>query len=255
LKAVAYNASHRQNSVELYELGRVFRVGERVIADPVESAKLDRVLAGETEHLAVVLASKEGSAAVELLQVLLASVNRWGLEPAPLAVELVAGELAGLHPGRAATVLLAGQEIGVVGEVHPDVLQAYGIEQRVAWLQLNLDVLLQIPSVVPQATLVSRFPSSDMDLAFVVDEQVTAESVRATILRSTPTAGTSGWVAARVELFDVFRSEQLGAGLKSLAFRLRFQALDRTLTDEEVTVVRLKVIAQVEQHHGGHLRD
>ena len=255
LKAVAYNASHRQNSVELYELGRVFRVGERVIADPVESAELDRVLAGETEHLAVVLAAKEGGAVVELLQVLLASVNRWGLEPAPLAVELVAGELAGLHPGRAATVLLADQEIGVVGEVHPDVLQAYGIEQRVAWLQLNLDALLQIPSVVPQATLVSRFPSSDMDLAFVVDEQVTAESVRATILRSTPTAGSSGWVAARVELFDVFRSEQLGAGLKSLAFRLRFQALDRTLTDEEVTVVRLQVIDQIEQHHGGHLRD
>jgi phenylalanyl-tRNA synthetase beta chain len=119
---------------------------------------------------------------------------------------------------------------------------------------LNLDLLLQIPSVVPQATPVSRFPTSDMDLAFVVPEHVTADAVRATIVRSTPTVGESGWAAVQVELFDVFRSEQLGVGLKSLAFSLRFQAFDRTLTDEEVTEVRLKIIAQVEQQHGGHLR-
>jgi phenylalanyl-tRNA synthetase beta chain len=254
LKAVSYNASHRQNNVEFYELGRVFGLGERVIADPVESAKADRVLAGETEHLAAVLAGKEGEAAVHLLQVLLRSVNRWARHGAELSVQLNPEVVPGLHPGRSASVLLGGHAIGVVGEVHPEVVQAYGIEQRVAWLQLNLDLLLQIPSVVPQATPVSRFPTSDMDLAFVVPEHVTADAVRATIVHSTPTVGESGWAAAQVELFDVFRSEQLGVGLKSLAFSLRFQAFDRTLTDEEVTEVRLKIIAQVEQQHGGHLR-
>jgi len=254
LKAVAFNARHRQSNVEFYELGRVFRLGERVIADPVESAKADRVLAGETEHLAVVLAGSEAAAAVELLQVLLNSVNRSGSGSSAQALQLEPAQLAGLHPGRAARVLLGATAVGEVGEVHPEVLQAYGIEQRVAWLQINLDLLLQIPSVVPQARLVSRFPTSDMDLAFVVSESVTTGSVRSTILQSTPAEGESGWVAAQVDLFDVFRSEQLGEGLKSLAFRLRFQAQDRTLTDEEVTQVRVKVISDVEQQHGGHLR-
>ncbi|MSY79810.1 MAG: phenylalanine--tRNA ligase subunit beta, partial [Actinobacteria bacterium] len=119
LKAVSYNASHRQNNTEFYELGRVFGLGERVIADPVESAKADRVLAGETEHLAAVLAGQEGNAAVELLQVLLRSVNRWGREPAELSVQLVQEVIPGLHPGRAAQVLLGGGAVGVVGEVHP----------------------------------------------------------------------------------------------------------------------------------------
>ncbi|MEX0767057.1 MAG: phenylalanine--tRNA ligase subunit beta [Microthrixaceae bacterium] len=254
LKAVAYNASHRQNNVEFYELGRVFNLGERVIADPAESAEADRVLAGETEHLAVVLAGSEASIAVELLQVVLSSVHRLEFGSETQALQLETAQLPGLHPGRSASVLLGTTKVGEVGEVHPEVLRAYGIEQPAAWLQINLDLLFEFPSLVAQARLVSRFPTSDMDLAFVVAEEVTASSVLSTIRKSTPSEGESAWVATQVELFDVFRSDQLGVGLKSLAFRLRFQAQDRTLTEEEVTEVRIQVISEVEQKHGGYLR-
>jgi phenylalanyl-tRNA synthetase beta chain len=96
---------------------------------------------------------------------------------------------------------------------------------------------------------VSRFPSSDIDLAFVVADDVPADALRRTML------GASGAVEpVAVELFDVFRSEQLGEGRKSLAFRLRFQELDRTLTDAEVAEARSAIVSAVEQLHGATLR-
>ena len=93
-----------------------------------------------------------------------------------------------------------------------------------------------MPSSCPTAehryARISRFPSSDLDLAFVVDEGVPAAEVERTI------ADAAGALLVRVELFDVFRGAPVADGRRSLAFRLRFQAPDRTLTDDEVTDVR-----------------
>jgi phenylalanyl-tRNA synthetase beta chain len=136
-----------------------------------------------------------------------------------------------------------------VGEVDPGVLEAHDISQRVAWAQLDLTALAALPAGVPQARSVSRFPSSDIDLAFVVDEAVPADLVRRTLLGSVSSVDLT-----QVDLFDVFRSEQVGAGRKSLAFRLRFQAPDRTLTDAEVSVARDQAIAAVVAGHRAELR-
>ncbi len=260
LKAVAYNASHRAPGVRLYELGRVFGLGDGVLVDVAASSLADRVLAGETEHLAVVLAGAEAPEAVRLVELLLRSVGRWSLDAAQLppvlaeiaTVDLRPVELPGLHPGRSAEVLLGEDVVGQVGEVDPGVLEAFDIDERVAWLQLDLGLLLSIPSEVPTARSVSRYPSSDIDLAFVVDDAVTARDVHLTIL-----AGASRpelLLPVEVELFDVFRSEQLGAGRRSLAYRIRFQAPDRTLTDAEVADARSAIIAEVESSLGATLR-
>ena len=109
--------------------------------------------------------------------------------------------------------------------------------------------MLDLPAEVPQARPVSRFPSSDSDLAFVVDERVPAEDLRRTLLTASEDVQP-----VVVELFDVFRSEQLGEGRKSLALRLRFQEPDRTLTDAEVAEARAAIIAAAESVHGATLR-
>lgn len=259
LKAVAYNESHRLHGVRLFELGRVFGLGDQgVITDVAESEMAGRVLSGEAEHVAVVLAGEEAPAAVPLVEQLLRSVGRWygpdaqdgSLAAAERgAASLEAAAVAGLHPGRSAIVRIGEVVVGQVGEVAPDVAAAHGITERVAWLQLDLSVLFGLPASVPQARPVSRFPSSDIDLAFVVADDVPADALRRTML------GASGAVEpVAVELFDVFRSEQLGEGRKSLAFRLRFQELDRTLTDAEVAEARSAIVSAVEQLHGATLR-
>ena len=260
LKAVAYNASHRSPGVGLYEIGRVFGLGDGVLVDVDASARSDRVLAGETEHLAVVLAGAEAPDAVRLAEVLLRSVHRWSLDSALLApavaeiatVDLQQVELPGLHPGRSAEILVGEDVVGQVGEVDPGVLEAYDIVERVAWLQLDLGVLLAIEPEVPTARTVSRYPSSDIDLAFVVDDAVTARDLHLAILSGA--ARPDGMLPVEVELFDSFRSEQLGEGRKSLAYRIRFQAPDRTLTDTEVAAARAAIIAEVETSLGATLR-
>ena len=98
------------------------------------------------------------------------------------------------------------------------------------------------------ARSVSRFPASSIDLAFVVDDDIPAAALEATLAR------TGGELLEHVALFDVFRSEALGPGKVSLAFALRFRALDRTLTDDEVSVLRQKCIDAVVSMHGAELR-
>jgi phenylalanyl-tRNA synthetase beta chain len=257
--AVAHNERHRMSGVALFEVGRIFGLGDRgVITDVTESELAGRVLSGESEHVAVVLAGREAPSAVEMVELMLRSVGRWyaaessSLEPALAeltAATIRATPVPGLHPGRSAVVERDGVQVGQVGEIDPDVLAAHDIAERVAWAQLDLSTLLAMPSSVPLARPVSRFPSSDIDLAFVVDEAVPADEVRRTLLASSTTVRP-----VAVELFDVFRSEQLGAGRKSLAFRLRFQEPDRTLTDAEVAAARAAIIDAATREHGAELR-
>jgi phenylalanyl-tRNA synthetase beta chain len=144
----------------------------------------------------------------------------------------------GLHPTRSAWLVVAGSGpvVGAVGEVDPDVAAGFGVlAGRIGWLEADLGMLLD-PSVVPRrsdlARPVSRFPSSDIDLAFSVPDEIPADRIADTLRQA------AGDLLESVELFDVFRSSTVGPDARSLAFRLRFCALDRTLTDAEVGPLR-----------------
>ncbi len=241
LASVAHNAKHRWPGVWLYEIGNVFELGRGVIAQRDASSAAGRVLDGEREHLAVVLAGETAPAAVRMLDVL---VTTAGVSPMIVRNEVIDG----LHPGRGAIVEIAGVECGTVGEVHPEVLSRWGIEESVAWLQLDLSVLLSLPAPPRLARPVSRYPSTDVDFAFVVGDAVPAAAVRATV------RAAGGDLVQRVELFDVFRSDALGPDRRSLAFSVRFQAPDRTLTDVEVAERRDAIIAEVSATHDAVLR-
>jgi phenylalanyl-tRNA synthetase beta chain len=143
----------------------------------------------------------------------------------------------GLHPTRSATLSLGRDVVGAVGEIHPDVLDAFGVTERVAWLELDLTAMLAIEPKVPQWKPISRFPSTDLDLAFVVPDTVSADKVDKAIRQ----AGAG--LLVDLALFDVFRGPGIEAGARSLAYRLRLQAPDRTLTDAEVAAVKDKAAA------------
>jgi phenylalanyl-tRNA synthetase beta chain len=230
LKTVAYNESHRSSGVALFEIGHVFRV-------PSEPQPLP----DEREHLAVALAGEEAPMAAQV----------WEALADALAVAeraLVSREAPGLHPTRTAVITVAGEEIGSVGEVHPRVLEAFGLDERVAWLEVDLGRLLELPHGARPYRLVSRYPSSDIDLAFETPDGVAAGTV-ADALR----AG-AGDLLVDLELFDVYRGERVRAGTRSLAYRLRLQAPDHTLTDAEIAPVRDRAIRAVRDATGATLR-
>lgn len=130
-------------------------------------------------------------------------------------------------------------------------LQTDGRPRRIGWLDLDITVLLdriRVPRRPEVSRPISRFPSSDIDLAFVVPESVPAGFVERTLREA------GGELTEAVVLFDVYRGPGLPEGSRSLAFHLRFCALDRTLTDQEISKLRATCIKAVEERHGSHLR-
>jgi phenylalanyl-tRNA synthetase beta chain len=144
-------------------------------------------------------------------------------------------------------VIAGGQPVGAIGEIDPQILAAHDIEGRVGWFEVDLGALLASPRRPVIYRPVSRFPSADIDLAFVVEETVPAAAVERTLSRA------AGDLLERIELFDVFRSPTL-QGERSLAWRLRFSALDHTLTEDELTALRLRAIDAVTSAHPARLR-
>lgn len=214
LRAVAFNASHRRSGVSLFEIGHVYPPGE---GD----------LPGEYEALGIVLAGREAPEAMRVWREIAAAMSLGArIDQSTVPV--------GLHATRSATLVAGRDVIGAVGEVAPAVLAALGIDERVAVLELDLRVLEREPKpAVWKPT--SRHPSSDLDLAFVVPDDVPAEKLDKAIRQS------AGNLLVGLELFDVFRGGSLGADERSLAFRLRLQAPDRNLTDQDIAAVIDKV--------------
>ena len=154
-----------------------------------------------------------------------------------------------LQPGRAASLVVAGEAIGVLGEVHPLVRENYDLpEQCVCLLELNLEKLLAASRPVAQVKPVSRMPVVKEDLAIVVDEELPCDRLLAAIREA------GGALLADVVLFDVYSGEQVGAGKRSLAFSLTFQAPDKTLTSEETAKQRERIVKRLTQEFGAQIR-
>ena len=219
LKAIAFNESHRRTGVALYEVGHVYPPGPGALPD-------------EYEALGVVLAGRDATAAMSVWRELVASMG--------FGARVDQGQVAvGLHPTRSATLSVGRDAVGAVGEIHPDVLDAYGISERVAVLELNLSVLLAPAPKVSLWKPTSRFPSSDLDLAFAVPSAVAAEKVEKAIRQA------AGNVLVDLSLFDVYRGAGVAEDSRSLAYRLRLQAPDRTLGEAELGQLRDKIVAGV----------
>ena len=217
LQAVAFNESHRRPGVSLFEIGHVYPPGPGVLPD-------------EREMLGLVLAGAEAPAAMAAWREIAAAMSIG----ARVDQRLVP---AGLHPTRAATLVAGRDQVGAVGEVAPDVLEAFGIDERVAVLELNLSIVLAADPKPAVWKPTSRHPSSDLDLAFVLPDDVPAERLDKAIRQG------AGSLLVGLQLFDRYRGAGLPAATRSLAFRLRLQAPDRTLTDADVAGVVTAVSA------------
>ena len=154
-----------------------------------------------------------------------------------------------LHPGRAAALRIGDESVGWVGQIHPAVAAAWDVARGTVCFEVDLDRLLALAGDVPTFTPIPRFPHVERDIAVIVDEEVPAADVAAAIRES------GGDVVRAVRLFDVYRGDPVPPGSKSLAYRLRLQAADRTLTDAEANAVRDAVAAALARRLGARLRD
>ncbi len=239
LRAAAYNAGLSRVDLALFEVGHVF-------LPPVG----DALLPDERDRLAVLIAGTVRRAPVELDRPVdvhdvteIIDALSVALELADLRLE--AAPAPGFHPTRSAAVLVDGESIGHVGEIAPGVGERVGVARPLVALEVDLDALLD--GIRRQRTFVplSRFPTSSVDLAFVLGDAVSAGAVQATLM------ATAGELLEHVYPFDEFRPEGRS---RSVAFALCFRAADRTLTDSEVAEVRQECIDAVVRVHGAEFR-
>ncbi len=221
LHAVGFNESHRRPGVRLFEIGHVYPAGDRSTELPPEY-----------EGLAIALAGGDAREAMAIWREL-AKTMGIGARVDQATVP------AGMHPTRSATLSVGKDVVGVVGEIHPDVCEAFGVDERIGWLELDLSRVLATEPKIIQWKATSRFPSTDLDLAFIVADTVAAEKLDKGIRQA------SAGLLVGLTLFDVFRGTGIQAGSRSLAYRLRLQAPDRTLTEGDVAAVRDKVVTTV----------
>jgi phenylalanyl-tRNA synthetase beta chain len=249
LQVLKFNLDRKATRINVFELGRVF------LRDPA-SRNTDTTVAGFDQPMRVAglaYGPREG---------LQWSLSDKGVDffdfkgdvqalLAPLQPVFAPASHPALHPGRCASVSIAGQGIGFIGELHPQWRQAYELAQAPMLFELDLDALLQRP--VPVFQPVSKLQPVERDIAVIVAEAVTHADLMAAIHG----AGTGG-VLKSATLFDVYRPQQgnttMQPGEKSLAVRLVLGGGDATLTDEQIEAVTQSVLASLQARVQARLR-
>jgi phenylalanyl-tRNA synthetase beta chain len=154
---------------------------------------------------------------------------------------------SGLHPGRVVRLRAQDEELGVLGEVHPQVAGAFNIESASVYLfDIELEILFRHISPSKRYRPIPRFPGVVRDLAVLVDAQTSARVVEE-VIKAFP-------LVSSAKLFDIYSGDQVMAGKKSLAYRILYQSPSRTLTEEEVSIVQAQLIQKLAQEAGAQLR-
>jgi phenylalanyl-tRNA synthetase beta chain len=240
LRLVRQNRSRQVDPVRLFEVSRVFRpaAGQNLPREPLEAAAV--LTAPEDPALwagpAPLFFEAKGVAERLLFQLGYVATLRGGTPPPYL------------NPGAAGVIEVAEQEIGAVGELHPEVAAAYRIDVPCAVVEVDLSALAELPARAARYEEVSKQPSVRRDLAVVIDRNQPAGELMAAIRK----AGGADLVS--VELFDRYEGKGVPEGRVSLAFRMVFQKPDRTLTDAEVTKATDRVVRMLAKRFGGELR-
>ena len=243
LDTVAYNVARKNKDLALYEIGKVFeQTGNPQEELPTEINSFAFALTGlvtekdfQTPAVPVDFFYAKG--------ILEALFDRLGLK-----VEYTATQaLAGMHPGRTATISLDGQVVGFVGQVHPVTAKDYNIPETYV-AEVNLTAIEQAIQPAKPFVEITKFPAVTRDIALLLKAEISHKEV----VEAIEAAGVKR--LTDIKLFDVFSGEKLGLGMKSMAYTLTFQNPEDTLADEEVARYMEKIQKSLEETIGAEVR-
>jgi len=261
LQAASRNVSRANSNLAIVEEGSAFMSGGTAVTSlPVGNERpSDKVLASlnasipsQPRKLAgVVLGDwvpqQPGQASIEAgyqqaISALFSALGSIGVEAA-----LTQAEVMGLHPGRGAKVIVSGKEVGIVGELHPDIADELHLPGRVGVFEVDLSAIYDLSPELITATEIGVMPAATQDLSLVVGLDVSAADLVKTIGEG------AGELLESISLVDDWRSETLGQK-KSLTFSMVFRAKDKTLTAAEATAAKEAAVQLAAERHGAELR-
>ncbi|MDR0199495.1 MAG: phenylalanine--tRNA ligase subunit beta [Streptococcaceae bacterium] len=243
LDTIAYNQNRKQADVAIYEIGNTFLPSESEDGRPKEVPNVAFALSGlVTGHLHSAgdheLHAADFWDAKGVMEKLLAGYEN-------ITFEAVTDNPA-MHPGRTAVVKIDGQIAGFVGQIHPATAKKYGVAETVTGV-LDLGLLLEKAPAQAIFKEIPKIPAVARDVALLVDDKTSNSEVVAAIEE----AGVKTLVA--IKLFDLYQGDNVPAGKKSLAYSLTFQALEETMTDEQIESA-MKKISQALEAIGAEIR-
>ncbi len=242
LNNARYNFDHRSENFRIFELSKVFLPRK-------QDAQAD-----EIHHLAGVMAGKrvpwtmycdEDVDYTDLKGIVEALCSLLRIDDVRFRAETLP---PWLDPGVSASVFAKGERVGELGRVHSEVLESYDLKRPAFAFRLDFDRLFALRGPAPLYRGLPKFPPVPRDIALIADEKLPVEEPLEFIRTLNEPLMES------VEIFDIFRSEQLGAGKKSVGYRLTYRAPDRSLTDEEVNVLHGELVRKVTSRFGISLR-
>ncbi|MGW7538220.1 phenylalanine--tRNA ligase subunit beta [Amycolatopsis sp. NPDC054798] len=261
LETLQRNVSRGLKDVSLFHVGQVVLPKPNQLKVPdlgvehrpsdEDLAVLEAAVPAQPVHVAVVLSGQRPRAGwwgkgdqagwADAVQ-----AARLVAEAAGVQLTVQAADLLPWHPGRCAQLRVGDWPVGHAGELHPKVVEALGLPPRTVAMELDLDAI-PLPDSRP-APSISAYPPVLLDVALVAGTDVPSADL-ADVLRE-----GAGELLEEITLFDVYTGEQLGEGKRSLAYKLRFRAADRTLTVDEATKARDAAVAAAGERFGATLR-
>ncbi len=234
LEVLSTNFNRKNQAVRGFELGNTF-INKGAAGELPE----------EKDILCIACYGKEESfyslkgAVIELLNIL-------GIKDPDFAADK---ENMSFHPGRCADILSGGKKIGVLGEIHPEVAEDYGMDTRVYAAELDFAAVAELACMEHRYTPLPKYPSMVRDFSMVVEEKVTVGELEKAIRKHTAALIES------VSLFDVYRGAPVLPGYKSLAFSLVYRRADRTLKEDEVNELNSKMLIALKDEYNAVLRE
>jgi phenylalanyl-tRNA synthetase beta chain len=241
---LADNLRHKNTSIKLFEISTVF-FSDPLISLPLEKRRLSGLMSGSRfdENWDLPRNKLDFFDIKGCVETLL---DTFSLSSVRFIRE---NHESFMHPHNFLSLVVEGTRIGFLGEVHPEVLDAFSIDQAAYIFDLDFDFICSLFSdKIVSYTPLPRHPAIYRDIALLVDEHVTYEELYNTIITF------KNKLIDGVELFDCFCGGSIPAGKKSLAYRIRFQSYNRNLTDDEVNKIQEKLLIHLKKEVGAELR-
>ena len=233
MESLARNYTRNNSEAYLFEIGKVYIPAEDETELPVEKNILTIGMYGDVDYLNL-------KGVVENL------IEGLGVKGVKFQRE---SENVSFHPGKTAKLIVGRKtDAGVFGEVHPDLNENFGIDVPCYIAEIDLDAVYDNAELERKYKMLPKFPAVTRDIALLVDDSILVQDIEDSIRRA------GGNLVEKVELFDIYKGEQIPEGKKSIAYAIVYRNENKTLTDKEVNKVHDKILRALEHKLGAEVR-
>ncbi len=232
MECLGRNYSRNNEYASLFEIGKVYIKHEDENELPTEKNVLTIGMYGKCDFL-------------DLKGVVENVLDRLGITKARFVRESTHPTF---HPGKTAGIQLRGKNAGIFGEIHPDVQEAYEIDEACYIAELDLDLLYEAADTNRVYKPIPKFPAATRDIAVLVNDEVLVGDLEDAIKRA------GGNLVEKITLFDIYKGSQIPEGKKSIAYAIVYRDSKKSLTDNEVNKVHDKILKNLEKKFDAQLR-